>query len=675
MTLIFLLLLHITMIKNAQIHFNEMGTPVADRFDDVYFSNDDGLAESHYVFFTQNNIAERLQNHDQSHFTIAETGFGTGLNFLNAWLQFNNRPKNSAVNKLHFVSFEKFPIKHQELVKALAAWPSLQQQANALCNHYPIALAGCHRLEFEQGTVVLDLWFGDVHDSLPQLSYQSQGIVDAWFLDGFAPSKNPDMWQQSLFNAMADLSRCNATFATFTAAGFVRRGLQDAGFICKKVKGFGRKREMVVGTLEKATKQETTPAYYYHDTRALNNVAIIGGGIASSCLLYQLAKRGKKSTFFCQDSKLAQGASHNRQGAVYPNLQADNSPPSELYAHTFLYARRFYDDIHKQGYHFDHNWCGVLLQAFNDSKTQQQSNLVNKAQWPTPLIRPVTQSEASDIASVTLPYAGLFIEQAGWVDPAQLTHAIFNAAQQQVKSDSYFNTDIERLEHTESGWYLQTEDKKFGPFSDVFICAGEHSDRFSQTADINIHGVRGQVSHIAQGSESSKLSTVLCHKGYFTPSHNGEHCMGATFDKNTKSREVRADDNETNHAQLMKFYSQTEFAQGLGEINSEKAAVRCCFSDHVPMLGQIPEQQDLIDSFHNLTKGKHYGFGTPVTPHQGLHVLTGFGARGLCTAPLTTEHLVASLCNEPRPLSERVHHVIHPNRFIVRDLIRNKIGV
>lgn len=663
------------MIKNAQIHFNEMGTPVADNFDDVYFSNDDGLAESHYVFFTQNNIAERLQKHDQSHFIIAETGFGTGLNFLNAWQQFNNRPADSSVKKLHFISFEKFPIKHEELAKALAAWPSLSLQAKALCDNYPMALAGCHRIEFEQGRIVLDLWFGDVHDSLPQLSYQSRGIVDAWFLDGFAPSKNPDMWQQSLFNAMANLSRDNATVATFTAAGFVRRGLQEAGFTCKKVKGFGRKREMVVGTLDKANAHETTPPYYHHDNRPLEQVAIIGGGIASSCLLFQLAKRGKHATLFCQDNKLAQGASHNRQGAVYPNLQADNSPPSELYAHTFLYARRFYDDIYAQGHHFSHDWCGVLLQAFNDAKAEQHANLVKKAQWPTSLIKPVTHSQASDIAGVSLPYSGLYIEQAGWVEPAELTNAIFNAAQDLAPTQSHFNTDITQLEKAQDGWYLHTETTKHGPFTDVFVCAGEHSDRFTQMADIHIHGVRGQVSHIRQGAESSKLQTVLCHKGYFTPSHNGEHCMGATFDKNTKSRAIKPQDNDTNRAQLMKFYQDSAFAQSLGDINSEKVAVRCCFNDHVPMLGQVPEQQDLIEAYRNLTNGKQYGFGKPSVPHQGLHVLTGFGARGLCTAPLTTEHLVASLFNEPRPLSERTHQVIHPNRFIVRDLIRNKIGI
>ncbi|MBD1583627.1 bifunctional tRNA (5-methylaminomethyl-2-thiouridine)(34)-methyltransferase MnmD/FAD-dependent 5-carboxymethylaminomethyl-2-thiouridine(34) oxidoreductase MnmC [Pseudoalteromonas sp. S16_S37] len=661
------------MIKNAQIHFNEMGTPVADDFDDVYFSNDDGLAESHYVFFTQNKIEQRLVNHDQDHFVIAETGFGTGLNFLNTWQQYSNLKTSHTLPRLHFISFEKFPISHSDLRTALAAWPTLAQYAKQLCKQYPIALAGCHRLEFDDGNITLDLWFGDVHDSIPKMSCQSNGIVDAWFLDGFAPSKNPDMWQQSLFDAMANLSRKDATFATFTAAGFVRRGLQQAGFVCQKVKGYGRKREMVTGHLPQTNGYASTPAYYQTTPSTLTNVAIIGGGVASACLAFQLSKRRIKSTLFCQDDALAKGASHNRQGAIYPHLQADCTPQSEFYAHSFLYAKRFYEHIRELGFEFTHQWCGVLLQAVNKSKGAQQQTLVDKGQWPDALIRPLDSSQATEVAGTSLPYGGLFIEQAGWVNPAQLTQAVFNAAQASGCSKAHFNTDIEHLEQSPEGWLLHSQNQVFGPFSEVFVCAGEHSDRFEQTQSIGLQGVRGQVSHVQAGNVSSELKTVLCHKGYFTPALDGLHCMGATFDKDSKSRAVTEQDNITNRAQLDKFYAHTEFAQSLGDITGAKAAVRCCFADHLPMLGQVPEQHDLTSAYKNLRKGKYYGFGESQQPFEGLHIVTGFGARGLCSAPLATEHLVASLCNEPRPFSERIHQAIHPNRFIVRDLIRSNI--
>ncbi|TQF70387.1 bifunctional tRNA (5-methylaminomethyl-2-thiouridine)(34)-methyltransferase MnmD/FAD-dependent 5-carboxymethylaminomethyl-2-thiouridine(34) oxidoreductase MnmC [Pseudoalteromonas luteoviolacea] len=662
------------MISNAQIHFNDSGTPVADNFDDVYFSNDDGLAESNYVFFEQNNLPERFESHPRRHFVIAETGFGTGLNFLNSWRRFQQRTPTSNLERLYFISFEKYPIKLEDLRQALKAWPSLSDLSEQLCEKYPLALQGCHRLEFENGKVILDLWFGDVQTSMPQIAYKECGLVDAWYLDGFAPSKNPDMWQQSLFDSMAHLSQSQATFATFTAAGFVRRGLQQAGFECKKVKGYGRKREMVVGQLANATAHQTTPAYFQQNKGSLENIAIIGGGIATSCLMYNLAKRGVKTTLFCEDSMLAQGASHNRQGAVYPNLQGEFGIPSEFYAHSFLYALRFYQTLANQNYQFAHQWCGVLLQSVTDAKKQQHHKIAASSLYPHQLIKPVSATQAQEIANIDTPYGGLFIEQGGWVSPPELTQAVYDAANDLVAPNStHFNTCIEKLERKQDGWYLKSKDAEFGPFSEIFVCAGEHSDRFEQTKDIGIHGVRGQVSHIEAGDISQRLSTVICHKGYFTPSQSGEHCMGATFDKHSKSRDVTEQDNITNREQLSQFYKDTEFDKSLGQVKSAKAAVRCCFNDHTPMIGQVQDKADIIQAYQNIGKGKFYDFAEQEYPHEGLHIVTGFGARGLCTAPMVTEHLVASLFDEPLPYSERVHEALHPSRLYIRNLIRNKI--
>jgi len=661
------------MISNAQIHFNDAGTPVADNFDDVYFSNDDGLAESDYVFFEQNNLPERFENHPRPHFVIAETGFGTGLNFLNSWRRFQQKTEHASVERLYFISFEKYPIKLADLRQALQAWPTLTSLSEQLCEKYPMALQGCHRLEFDNGKVILDLWFGDVQASLPQISYKEKGLVDAWYLDGFAPSKNPDMWQQPLFDAMAHLSQSKATFATFTAAGFVRRGLQQAGFECKKVKGYGRKREMVVGRLEHATTNHTTPLYFQQNKAALEHVAVIGGGIASSCLIYHLAKRGVATTLFCEDNALAQGASHNRQGAVYPNLQSEFGIPSEFYAHSFLYALRFYQTLANQGYQFAHQWCGVLLQSVTAAKQQQHQKIATSSLYPEQLIRPVTEKQAQNIANIDTPYGGLFIEQGGWVSPPELTQAVYDAAHDLTPHTTQFNAYIEKLEHTQDGWYLTSKDKTYGPFSDVFVCAGEHSDRFEQTSDIGIHGVRGQVSHIEAGEASEKLSTVICHKGYFTPSENGEHCMGATFEKHSKSRAVTEQDNVINREQVSQYYDGTEFDKSLGQVKSAKAAVRCCFNDHTPMVGQVQDKDDIIQAYQNISKGKFYDYSEQKYPHKGLHIVTGFGARGLCTAPMVTEHLVASLLDEPVPFSERVHEALHPARLYIRDLIRNKI--
>ncbi len=181
-----------TSITHAQLDWNESGTPVSDQFDDVYFSNVNGLEETRYVFLKQNRLPERWHDFEQPRFVIAETGFGTGLNFLAVWQwfeQFRQQNPNAALQELHFISFEKYPLSQQDLVKAHESWPELAAYAKQLQAHYPIAVPECHRIVLADGAITLDLWFGDIKDCLPSVPTPSQGVVDCWFLDGFAPSK------------------------------------------------------------------------------------------------------------------------------------------------------------------------------------------------------------------------------------------------------------------------------------------------------------------------------------------------------------------------------------------------------------------------------------------------------------------------------------------------------
>lgn len=238
-------------LKNALLSWNENGTPVSREFDDVYFSNENGLEETRYVFLAGNQLPERFIHHQEKRFIVAETGFGTGLNFLTLWQAFRlfrQQNPTAQLTTLRFISFEKFPLQQQDLILAHQHWPELSELSEQLDHAWPKALqTGCQQFSFDNGQIELELWFGDVHHSLPQLKASYQNTIDCWFLDGFAPSKNPDMWQDSLFQQMFELTKPSGSFATFTAAGFVRRGLQSAGFQVTKHKGFGHKRDMLIG--------------------------------------------------------------------------------------------------------------------------------------------------------------------------------------------------------------------------------------------------------------------------------------------------------------------------------------------------------------------------------------------------------------------------------------------
>lgn len=240
-------------IQPANLEFNAEGTPVSRDFDDVYFSNDNGLEETRYVFLEGNHLSTRFPEHPRRLFVVAESGFGTGLNFLTLWQAFDQYRAaypEATLQRLHFISFEKFPLTAHDLRLAHQRWPELAHWAEQLQTQWPPAIGGCHRLILDDGRVTLDLWLGDINDLTDKLDDSMNQKVDAWFLDGFAPAKNPDMWSPHLFSAMARLARPGATLATFTSAGFVRRGLQEAGFTMRKTKGFGRKRDMLVGVME-----------------------------------------------------------------------------------------------------------------------------------------------------------------------------------------------------------------------------------------------------------------------------------------------------------------------------------------------------------------------------------------------------------------------------------------
>ncbi|HCC5835962.1 TPA: tRNA (5-methylaminomethyl-2-thiouridine)(34)-methyltransferase MnmD, partial [Citrobacter farmeri] len=197
-------------IQPANLEFNAEGTPVSRDFDDVYFSNDNGLEETRYVFLRGNRITERFAQHSHPLFIVAESGFGTGLNFLTLWqafAAFRATQPDVTLQRLHFISFEKFPLSRDDLTAAHQHWPELADFAGQLQAQWPLPLAGCHRLLLDEGRVTLDLWFGDINELTDQLDDSLNQKVDAWFLDGFAPAKNPDMWTPKLFNAMARLAR------------------------------------------------------------------------------------------------------------------------------------------------------------------------------------------------------------------------------------------------------------------------------------------------------------------------------------------------------------------------------------------------------------------------------------------------------------------------------------
>ncbi len=218
--------------KIASLDWQEDGTPVSTRFDDPYFSVSGGLAETRHVFLAGNSLPDRFCDG----FHIAELGFGTGLNFLATWLAWN---ASGTPGTLNFTSFEAYPLSESDMIRASRQWPKLEPLAKLL--HRNLSPSGKMTLP----GVRLEIVIGDARKTLPAW----QGKADAWFLDGFSPSKNPEMWGEALMTAVGQHTITNGTFATYTAAGHVRRALGSAGFSVSRVSGFARKRHMSIGRM------------------------------------------------------------------------------------------------------------------------------------------------------------------------------------------------------------------------------------------------------------------------------------------------------------------------------------------------------------------------------------------------------------------------------------------
>lgn len=658
-------------IQPANLEFNAEGTPVSRDFDDVYFSNDNGLEETRYVFLGGNQLEERFPLHPRPLFVVAESGFGTGLNFLTLWQafsQFRDAHPEATLQRLHFISFEKFPLTQADLALAHQHWPELAPWAQQLHTQWPLPLAGCHRLILDDGRVTLDLWFGDINELTGKLDESLNQKVDAWFLDGFAPAKNPDMWTQNLFSTMARLARPGGTLATFTSAGFVRRGLQEAGFTMQKRKGFGRKREMLCGVMAHALTFPSPTPWFTRSGSAKRDVAIIGGGIASALLSLALLRRGWQVTLYCSDEQPAQGASGNRQGALYPLLSKHDAAINLFFPSAFTFARRLYDALPVT---FDHDWCGVTQLGW-DEKSQHKIDQMLSLALPDALAVAVDPDQAQQETGVATHCRGITYPAGGWLCPAQLTAAVLALAATQGLRRHYTHT-LTALSRQATGWQLQFAEGKAVEHEVVVLANGHQINHVDQTLPLPVYSVAGQVSHIPTTPALSALRQVLCYDGYLTPQNPAthQHCIGASYHRGSEETAYREDDQQQNRQRLIDCFPDAAWAKEVDV--SEKAArcgVRCATRDHLPMVGNVPDYDATLAQYAALARQKDAAERAPVYPD--LFMLGALGSRGLCSAPLCAEILAAQMSEEPIPMDADTLAALNPNRLWVRKLLKGK---
>lgn len=601
-------------ITPARLQWQE-STPLATDFDDPYFSRDDGAAESQYVFLAGNDLSRRFAElGDDGRFVIGETGFGTGLNLLLAARLFQRHA--SAGARLELISAEKHPLRRADLARALSHWPALSDLAAALIDEYPAASAGFHRLRLADN-ITLTLLFGDA-ETLWRLN---NAKVDAWFLDGFAPARNPAMWQPALFAELARHSRPGATLATFTAAGFVRRGLQEAGFAMTKRDGFGHKRHMLVGHFA----GQWTPAQ-----ARLGHALIAGAGLAGATTARALAERGWRVTVL-DPAGIAAGASGNRAGVVYStpsaHLTAQNRFYQLSYGHALRWLQRHRFPTAGQG-----ELNGVLQHFVDDRQRDKLLAALDSGAWPDQLLRPAGANAVELVGG-------------GYLSPPAWCARLLDHPAIELRADtvSAVYAGAPATAELASGERLSA--------NAVVLATAGASRALPGLAWLPLKSIRGQVSYCRPTTASALWRQAQCHGGYLTPALDGLHCVGATFDLHHLDAVPRDTDDAANLAQLRQYLPQrwAELGGETIEVVERRVAFRCQSVDFLPLVGALPDAT-----------------ANPAGTQSGLWLNIAHGSRGITGTPLCAELLADLISGTAPPVDEPLRAALDPVRFIHR---------
>ena len=582
----------------------------ADNYDDVYFSAEGGLAESRHVFLNGNNLPSRLE--DVSHFTIAETGFGTGLNLLALMAEIESYP----TLQLDYISFEACPLSIHDLERAHAPFAEVASHAKALRTALPPRWQGTHMVPLLDGRLRLHLIYGQAEAMLAKMDFRA----DAWFLDGFSPAKNMAMWSQDILGHVGRLTRAGGTISTFTVASGVRESLQTAGFVVEKCSGFGRKRHMLTGFKPLIDAQTTR-------SNNIKQVAVIGGGVAGASLASGLVRRGVGATIFDGASGLASGASGNRMAVQSPRLAVDHNLASQLSSICLSFAATLSDALD----------CTVARQVISLDWPKREAIRHDKFRrqfWPDSLIRFVDAGEASELSGVGLPLGGAVYDYGRVINPVKYVGCLAAGASLSLATKV---TDVIRVD--EQTFHINGD---MGVAYNAVVLAGgaDISETMSlmHKSGIPLDVTSGQVSHIPASTALQPLKAGLSFGGYLTPADNGFHELGATFDR-TAGMTV-TDHGHVHNINLL----PDEMAESIHNSHSSGD-----FTGRMSQRASTPDRNPIMG---------HLG--------EGVYCLGALGARGMTFAPLLGDMLAAKIADMPVSLTRDIRNMLDPFRFRMR---------
>ncbi len=579
----------------AQLRFTEQGVAYSEAFDDVYHRAGGGVAQARHVFLGGNRVAERWAGRER--FVILETGFGAGLNFLVTWQAWRRDP--ARCTRLHFVSIEKHPFALADAKSIFRNHSEVSAEAAELEAKWPTLVPGAQRIEFDGGNVVLTVFLADV-----KVARELRLAADAFYLDGFAPAKNPEMWSPALMRALARLAAPGATAATWSVAAAVRHALEETGFAVEKRTGFGGKREMLFARYAKAGRSG-------HERRS-RMASVVGAGLAGAAVCERLCARGWEVTLYERHAGPAREASGNHAGTFHPLVTPDDSVFARITRAGFLASLASWEKLAAR-------WdaCGVLQLARDDKEALSQRRSVAALGLPADYAALVTRDEAAAHAGVPVAAEGLWFTRGGWAQPASLVEAQLLACG--ARLERRFNHEIARLPAAPA----------------VVLANSSEALRLQPVPHLRLRRVRGQLTYVpAEGIDAPRA--VVLRGGMVLPAVDGLCVVGSTYDLEDDDPALR---DESHAANLERAAHIVPGFPSLPAGVQGRVAFRAVAPDRLPIVGKVDE---------------------------GIHAAFGYGSRGLVWSALAAELIASELEGEPLPLEATLVDAMRPGRFAER---------
>jgi tRNA 5-methylaminomethyl-2-thiouridine biosynthesis bifunctional protein len=615
------------------------GLPFSQHFADRYFSAQGGYEEAVHVFLQGNELTSRWN--DGCCWTVAELGFGSGLNFLATWKAWQDAGLRNAL--LHYISFEQYPFEPAQLAAVLAHFPQLQTRCERLLELLPPPISGFHR-RWPAADLSLTLVYGDANDYLPLLS----GMVDCWFLDGFSPAKNPELWNPRILKEIFDRSHSRTTLATYSVSSALRRNFSALGASVEKRPGFGKKKEML--RVSFPARQEAQPVLQQSERRVL----ILGAGLAGTACAAAFAERGWAVEILDKEQAPALRGSGNSAGVLMPHLSIKPDLLSRFCLGAYEYAVAQIRDYHRAGCRIRGEFCGVL-RFLSSPRLEKLAENLPALGLPPQVARLLSAQACAERLGLSTRCGGIYFEEGGWVHPPDVCRAHLQRWKHSIRLRT--NITVQIIRRRDGQWQaLGAEDELLAEAPVLVIAGGYECLQLAQTAWLPLESVRGQVLQAAANERSEKLNTVLCYDGYVLPAWDGRHFLGATFDHENDSEQISEAQNAELYARLHEWIP--DFPLASSSYESSRVSFRAMSRDRLPLVGVLPDPQEFQAD------------NGPSEQKKGLYVSLGHGSRGLTTCPLAAEIIAALAGNEVLPVENDIAAALAPERFLRRILQR-----